>query len=146
VASSPPPPLSPGRYRLLVGGLAVLAVVAAVVGFLATDADHPDKDARTDVVERFVPKPDDEVVRQFELGVDLAPGYDGTLTVNGVPIPVKEQRRVPEQNEVYFTPGEGKSVERLNAGPNCVAATVWKAADGPGTANDQTFTWCFEAT
>jgi len=146
VASSAPPPLSPGRYRLLVGGLAVLAVVAAVVGFLATDADHPDKDARTDVVERFVPKPDDEVVRQFELGVDLAPGYDGTLTVNGVPIPVKEQRRVPEQNEVYFTPGEGKSVERLNAGPNCVAATVWKAADGPGTANDQTFTWCFEAT
>jgi hypothetical protein len=93
-----------------------------------------------------VPKPDDEVVRQLELGVDLAPGYDGTLAVNGVEIPVDEQRRVPEQNEVYFTPGEGKSVERLLAGRNCVVATVWKTSDGPGTANDKTIPWCFEAT
>ena len=143
---SPPPPMSQRRYRFVVGGLVLAAVVAAVVGFLVTDTDQPDQASQSDIVERFVPKPNDEVVRQFELGVDLAPGYDGTLTVNGVEIPVEEQRRVPEQNEVYFTPGDGKAVEQLNAGPNCVAATVWKAADGPGTANDQTFTWCFEAT
>ena len=86
------------------------------------------------------------MVRQAELGVDLAPGYDGTIAVNGVEIPVDEQRRVPEQNEVYFTPGEGKVVERLLAGPNCATAIVWKAADGRGTPNDQSFTWCFEAT
>jgi hypothetical protein len=138
--------MSQRRYRLVVGGLVVAAAIACVVGFLATDADQPEQVSQSEIVERFVPKPNDEVVRQFELGVDLAPGYDGTLTVNGVAIPVEEQRRVPEQNEVYYTPGDGKAVERLNAGPNCVAATVWKSADGPGTPNDQTFTWCFEAT
>ena len=74
------------------------------------------------------------MLRQAELGIDLAPGYDGTLAVNGVEIPVEEQRRVPEQNQVFFTPGEGKVVERLLAGPNCATAIVWKAADGPGTA------------
>ena len=138
--------MSQGRYRLVVGGLVALAAIAAVVGFLVTDVDKPDQVASSDIVERFVPKPDDEVVRQFELGVDLSPGYDGTLAVNGVEIPVEEQRRVPEQNEVYFTPGEGKSVERLLAGRNCVVATVWKTSDGPGTANDKTIPWCFEAT
>jgi hypothetical protein len=63
-----------------------------------------------------------------------------------VDIPVEDQRRVPEQNQVFFTPGDGKAVEHLVAGPNCVTATVWKAADGPGTANDRSFSWCFEAT
>ena len=57
------------------------------------------------------------MLRQAELGIDLAPGYDGTLAVNGVDIPVEDQRRVPEQNEVFFTPGEGKAVEQLLAGP-----------------------------
>ncbi len=79
------------------------------------------------------------MVRQAELGVDLAPGYDGTLAVNGVEIPVEEQRRVPEQNEVYFTPGEGKAVERLLAGPNCVDRhRVEGSRRSAARANDQT--------
>jgi hypothetical protein len=144
--STAPRPMSPGRYRILVGAILGLAVVALVVGILVTDTDQTDDAGSSDIVERFIPKPDDEVVRQAELGIDLAPGYDGTIAVNGVEIPEEDQRRVPEQNEVFFTPGEGKAVERLNAGPNCATATVWRAADGRGTANDRTFTWCFEAT
>ena len=144
--SPPPSPMSPGRYRLLLAVLLGAAAVALVVGILVTDTSPRDDDAPSEVVERFIPKPNDEVLRQAELGIDLAPGYDGTLAVNGVDIPVEDQRRVPEQNQVFFTPGEGKAVEQLGAGPNCAVATVWKAADGPGTANDRSFTWCFEAT
>jgi hypothetical protein len=59
---------------------------------------------------------------------------------------VEDQRRVPEQNQVFFTPGEGKAVEQLLAGPNCAMALVWRAADGRGTPSDRSFTWCFEAT
>ena len=138
--------MSSGRYRLLVGGLFAAAVVALVVGIAVTDTDHRDATPQSEIVEHLVPKANDEVLRQSELGIDLAPGYDGTLAVNGVDIPVEDQRRVPEQNQVFFTPGDGKAVEHLVAGPNCVTATVWKAADGPGTANDRTFSWCFEAT
>ena len=138
--------MPPGRYRILLAALLVGAAVALAVGLAATDTSESDDTTPSDIVERFIPKQNDEVLRQAELGIDLAPGYDGTIGVNGVAIPVEDQRRVPEQNQVFFTPGEGKAVEQLLAGPNCATATVWKAADGPGTANDRTFTWCFEAT
>jgi hypothetical protein len=138
--------MSQGRYRIVLAVLVVAAAAALVVGVAVTDTDESDDSTQSEIVERFVPRPNDEVLRQAELGIDLAPGFDGTLAVNGVDIPVEDQRRVPEQNEVFFTPGEGKAVERLLAGPNCATATVWQAADGPGTANDRTFTWCFEAT
>lgn len=141
-----PAPMSQRRHRTLIVALVVLAAVAIVAGVRATDTSDEDTPARSDVVERLIPRPDAEVIRQAELGIDLAPGYDGTIQVNGEEIPVEEQRRVPEQNQVFFTPGEGTSVERLQAGPNCVTAIVWKAADGRGTANDQSFSWCFEAT
>jgi hypothetical protein len=138
--------MSSRRYRLLVGGLLAAAAIALAVGIAVVDTSDPDDATQSEIVERFIPRANDEVLRQAELGIDLAPGYDGTLAVNGVAIPVEDQRRVPEQNEVFFTPGKGQAVERLQAGPNCVTATVWKAADGPGTANDRTFSWCFEAT
>jgi len=87
----------------------------------------------------------DDVIRQAEIGIDLAPGYEGTLVVNGVEIPTDELRLVPAQHQVFFAPGEGKVVERLNAGPNCAMAVVWKSSLGRGTVNDESFTWCFEA-
>ena len=141
-----PSPMSPGRYRALVAVLVVGAVTALVVGIAVIDTTDPDDKTQSEIVERFIPNANEEVLRQAELGIDLAPGYDGTLAVNGVDIPVEDQRRVPEQNEVFFAPAEGKAVERLLAGPNCVTATVWRAADGPGTDQDRTFSWCFEAT
>ena len=92
-----------------------------------------------------MPGAGDEVVRQAELGVDLAPGYEGALAVNGVEIPTEELRLVPEQNQVFFTPGEGKAVEQLRAGPNCAEAVMWRASAGRGTADDLSYRWCFEA-
>ena len=141
-----PAPMSQGRYRLLIAVLLVGAAVALFAGVRATDGGDDDAGPSADIVERLIPRTGDEVLRQAELGVDLAPGYDGTLIVNGVEIPAEEQRRVPEQNQVFFTPADGKVVERLNAGRNCAAALVWKASEGRGSANDRTFTWCFEAT
>jgi hypothetical protein len=141
-----PAPMSRGRYRLLIGLLLVGAAVALVAAVRATDTGDGDSPPASDVVERFVPQPDDEVLRQAELGVDLTAGYDGTIFVNGLEIPADEQRRVPEQNQVFFTPAEGKAVERLVAGRNCATALVWRSVDGRGTARDRTFTWCFEAT
>jgi hypothetical protein len=134
-----------GRYRLLLAVLVIAAAVALFVSIRTTDTGEPG-DPASDAVERYIPRSGDEVLRQAELGIDLAPGYDGTLSVNGVDIPVEDQRRVPEQNEVFFTPGDGKAVERLVAGQNCVTAVVWKASIGRGTSRDETFTWCFEAT
>jgi hypothetical protein len=142
------PRLSDGAFRILIAAMLVLAGVALYAGIRATDTGDTDPvtvNGRPDVVEHVVPGQGDEVVRQAELGIDLAPGYEGTLFVNGTEIPTDELRIVTEQNQVFFTPGAGKVVEQLHAGPNCAMAVVWKASVGRGTADDQSFTWCFEA-
>jgi len=131
-----PSPMSTRRYRWLVGGLLGAAAVALAVGIAITETSQSDDASQSEIVERFIPQANDEVLRQSELGIDLAPGYDGTLAVNGVAVPVEDQRRVPEQNQVFFTPAEGKVVEQLQAGPNCATAVVWRSAIGPDTADD----------
>ena len=146
MSATPPSPMPLGRYRLLLAVLVIGAGAALFAGIRATDTGEEGAAARSEIVERYIPQPTDEVLRQAELGIDLAPGYEATIAVNGVEIPAEDQRRVPEQNQVFFTPGDGKAVERLHAGQNCATATAWRSADGRGTANDQTFTWCFNAT
>ena len=101
--------------------------------------------SRPDVVEHLIPFNGAAVLRQAELGIDLAPGYEGTLVVNGMEIPAEEQRLVPEQNQVFFTPGEGKVIEELPGGTTCVVAIVWKSSEGRGP-QDEPFRWCFEVT
>lgn len=141
------PAMSDGRHRLLVGVLVVGACAALYAGVRATDTGEDDVavSGGRDVVEHLVPGNGDDVIRQAELGIDLAPGFEGAITLNGVPIPEEELRIVAEQNQVFFTPGEGKAVERLQAGANCALATVWRSSEGRGTANDRSFTWCFNA-
>jgi hypothetical protein len=139
-----PPRMSEGRYRLLIAVLVVGALAALFAGVRATDTGEDDP-VSPDIVEHLKPGEGDEVIRQAELGIDLAPGYEGTLVINGIEIPDDELRLVPEQNQVFFTPGEGKVVEALHAGPNCAQAVVWRSAQGRGTADDRSFTWCFEA-
>ena len=48
------------------------------------------------------------------------------------------------QNQVFFKPGDGKVVDTLAAGSNCLTATVWMISEGH-TKDDQTLTWCFTA-
>lgn len=136
------------RYRLLIAALIVGAAAALYAAVRTTAAPDPDPVAvsgRPDVVERLIPGEGDDVIRQAELGIDLAPGYEGALSLNGIPIPTEELRVVAEQNQVFFTPGEGKALERLDAGRNCATAVVWKSSRGRGTPNDLAFTWCFSA-
>ncbi len=140
--------MAEGRYRLLLALLVVGALGALYAGVRATDTGREGPvsvSGRPDVVEHLIPGEGDAVIRQAELGIDLGPGYEGALVVNGVPIPEDELRLVPQQNQVFFTPGDGKAVQQLEAGPNCAEAVVWKSSQGRGTADDQSFTWCFEA-
>lgn len=150
----PPSPQRPARrlrdshYRLLIIAMVVAALAAVYAGVLATRSEGADPvtvSGRPDVVEQIVPGSGDDVLRQGELGIDLAPGFEGALSVNGVEIPTEELRLVPEQNQVFFTPGEGKAVERLRGGENCASAVVWRSSTGRGTPDDQTFRWCFRA-
>lgn len=147
---SPGPPRTPmsnARYRSIVAAALVAAGAALFLGVRAADTDGEDAvevRSRPDVVEHVFPPNGDQVLRQTEIGIDLAPGHEATLIINGQPIPDEELRKVPEQNQVFFQPGEGTTFPELPGGRSCVAAVVWRSATGPGVA-DQTFRWCFEA-
>jgi hypothetical protein len=138
--------MSTRRYRSLVAVALLVAGAALFLGVRATDTggeDAVEVRSRPDVVEHVFPPNGDQVLRQTEIGIDLAPGHEGTLIVNGQPIPEDELRLVSEQNQVFFLPGEGTTFPELPGGRICVTALVWRSADGPGV-NDQTFRWCFE--
>lgn len=136
------------RHRAFVAVALTVAAAALYFGVKATETDGESSvsvNGRPDVVEHVIPRNGAEILRQTQIGIDLVSGYEGTLVVNGLEIPAAELRVVPEQNQVFFTPGEGATVEKLPPGVNCATAIVWKSSEGRG-ANDLSFQWCFDVT
>jgi hypothetical protein len=139
--------MSDRRFRLLV---AAGIVVAATMIFIAVEITDTDPEAATraaapNKIEHVIPVAGSSVLRQSEIGIDLAPGYDADLTIDGIPIPRDELRQVPQQGQLFFTPGKGKAIEELEAGDTCVDATIWKSSEGKGV-NDTPVQWCFTVT
>ena len=140
--------MSDRRWRVLVVvalGVAGALLVAGVQATRTEDSGPPLVNGRPDVLEREHPRRGAEVLQQAEVGVDLAPGYEGALTIGDTEIPTDELRIVREQNQVFFSPGAGRTFEALPSGPTCATATIWRSADGRGV-NDITFRWCFDVT
>ena len=142
------PPPSSLRYRLIVTAALAVAALALFAGIRATETGDEDAggvDGRPDVVEHITPRRGAEALQQTEIGIDLAPGYEGALILNGTALPTDELRLVPEQNQVFFAPGPDRTFEALPSGQNCVTAIVWQSAVGRGPG-DLSFQWCFDVT
>lgn len=98
-------------------------------------------DAR--VVTRF-PLPDAQAPRQSQVGIELQPGYDGTLLINGTGIPETQLDgasdptkvdpailrqfgvRPNNRNRLFFTPGPGKVFTELPKGKVVITAQFHK--------------------
>lgn len=144
----PPRTAADRRFTVYVTFAVLVALgILAFAGFAANTDDDPPPviRSRPEVVEHLVPRSGASVLRQAELGIDLAPGYEAALVVNGIEIPAEQTRAVPEQNQVFFSPGQGKVIEELQGGETCVVAIAWRSAQGRGVA-DQRFQWCFDVT
>ncbi|MGQ0830802.1 MAG: hypothetical protein ACT4OV_03905 [Microthrixaceae bacterium] len=149
--TSEPPSQRPSslRYQALVTAAIVVAALALFAGIRATESSSGTNvriNGRPDVVEHVVPTDGAQVLHQSEIGIDLAPGYEGALVLNGTAIPTEELRIVAQQNQVFFAPGDGRTFAALPSGRNCATAIVWKSAAGRGTSADLTFQWCFDVT
>jgi hypothetical protein len=127
-------------------------VVVAVAGLLFALAIRLFDDGGDDpvlrggdaaVVENLLPSRNDQVPQQSNVGIDLVTGWEGTLVIGGVEIPEDELQVTPEIGLIEFTPGEGKAVEQLDPGRNCVSAIIWRISDGRGV-DDRTIPWCFD--
>jgi len=134
--------------RFKVGAVVVLAIAITLFGIAIQSFDDGGddpvlSDSNAAVVESLIPRRDAQAPQQSNVGIDLVTGWDGVLTINGVTIPEDQLQITPEIGLIEFTPGEGKAVEALEPGQNCVSATIWKLSDGRGVA-DRTIPWCFD--
>jgi hypothetical protein len=142
-------PLYSIKGRIAVAVLLAIAAGALVLAITRTQtgADDPVAESGGVPLDGFGVRPqrNAEVLRQVEIGIDLKPGWEATLVVDGVEIPRGQQRIVAPEHQVFFTPGEGRVVEQLRAGERCVTAIYWHVSTGRGV-DDGRYRWCFKVT
>lgn len=134
------------RLVLVVGVLAGLGLLVGAAFLADTDGGGDPVAVRGDAVETLTPAEDAEVLQQQPIEIDLATGWTGELSINGVAIPEDQLLRNEGLATIGYQPGEGKIVSALRPGPNCVDATIWRIAEGPDGPSEQLVTWCFQAT
>jgi hypothetical protein len=124
---------------------ALLVVAAGLVWWAGTMRGEPVEPRLVDAaVEHLVPADGSpNVVRQARIGIDLAPGWTGVLRINGLEVPEDQLDRNEPLNQVFFTPGEGKEIEHLQAGPVVVQALIWRSGFGETRDDARLVTWQF---
>lgn len=128
------------RDRLLIAGAVALAgiliVVAATVG-----GDEGKCAGLPAAIEDLEPGCNASALQLDAVVVDLAPGYEGELTINDVAVPVQV---IPSLNRIEYRPGAGKEIERLQAQTNRARVTFWKSS--VGRDQSATYAWSFRVT
>jgi hypothetical protein len=140
------------RYKIVIVVVLALAIAAFTAAVMKADTDPNDVQLSGggDYVELLRPGRGDEIQRQETIGIDLASGWTGTLSIKRpgdqtfVPIPAKELQEVRELNQLLYTSRDDLPGPDLQAGTNCVLATVWEIATGSDEAHN--VSWCFEVT
>ncbi|MGH9225473.1 MAG: hypothetical protein ACRD2W_17200 [Acidimicrobiales bacterium] len=127
------------RRRLIMGGLAALAAGGIVFAFSAPT--RQDTAGRPAAVEAVTPQGGDLDLRQVTISADLAPGYTGYLTLDGVEIPGDDLKFELALNSVTLIPGPDSDYAELRPGPHCAGIVYWPI--GQTRAAGQTHTWCF---
>jgi hypothetical protein len=154
--TSPARPAFSTRYKLTITALIASAAVLIGIAVWATDTENEDEVAVSGggeapsggpVVEQTTPRDGSEALSQTQIGIDLAPGYDGRLVVNSVEVPDEDVDKDTNLNQIVFVPSEGKAVEELPSGQEtCVLALYWPLAEGEGGAGSGSYRWCFDVT
>lgn len=132
------------RLRKVLTGALLLAAVAGFVYAFTMNNANTNIVPTSDAVEALVPADGSQVLRQSEIGIDLAPEWTGVLQVNGIEIPEDQLRRVPAQNQVFFTPGPGQEIEELPAGRVQIVALIWRPVAGETRDEADTIRWSIQ--
>ena len=140
-------PVYSTRFKIIAAVLLAVAIAGFVGAYLTFAEGEDDPVLRSggqdEYVEALIPDRNSQVPQQSPVGIDLVTGWTGVLVVNGVEIPEDELNVTQELGLVQFTPADGRAVEQLEGGQNCVTAIVWPLSEGRdrGARN---VTWCFE--
>lgn len=97
-------------YRLIYGGLGLLAVAAIALGVALNREGEPVE--LPGPIEAVSPAPGSSAIRQATLEIDLEVGYEATIVVDGFPVPNPD-----------FVPGTG--VYTWEPRPDSPVMTEW---------------------
>ena len=111
-------------------------------------------------IERLIPSQDDLVLRQSEVGIDLATGYTGQLIIDGRPLPTEELiasdspnpgtvarivnvRFDPAENTLLYQPIDlpGAPITQFDPGRHEIVARFWKLDESEADARQ--YKWFF---
>lgn len=150
-------PIYPLRTKIIIAVVLTVAVGAFVLAFVSVNTDTdpeivggaPGQASSAQGVQAVVPGDGAQVLAQQRVGIRLADGWTGELTLQpasgaAIPLPL-DQLEPGTQNELIFQPGEGKAIERLPTGNNCMLAVIWSRVDGRD-ATERVEQWCFQVT
>jgi hypothetical protein len=151
---------------LLIASLAIACGVVLVVFGVTTALTGSDGIDRPDAIESVQPVENAvQVLQQERVVVDLQPGYEARLVIDGIELPTTvigqsdvdpAQQPEPGQqvdlpttavfdpgnNVVSFQPIEGALIESFDQGAHEVQVIYWKIEDGPEQA--LSYRWEFE--
>ena len=120
---------------------ALVAALIAVVGAVIVLLPEPDSSGLPDPLEDVFPLPEDAVVRQTVVQVDLPIGYEARLTVDGVLIPAFEVGWVEETGVFTWQPTPGGVIDMWVPGEHTVEVS-WDTVEG-NRPDPGSFSWSF---
>jgi hypothetical protein len=127
------------RKRLIMGILAAIAIGGIVFAFSAPT--RKDTSGKPAAVEAVSPEGGDLDVRQVTLSADLAAGYMGYLTLDGLEIPADDVQYVDALNQLTLKPQPDSDYRELQPGPHCAGVVYWQVDQNRDAG--ATYTWCF---
>jgi hypothetical protein len=147
---------------LLIASLAIAAGLTLIIWGIAVSVTGDDRGPLPDAIESVSPADGaSQVPQQSGFFIDLLAGYEGSLTIDGVELPVVrldelggldqepgEQIDIPPVT-VYepgnatlaFTPSDGALISSLGPGSHRASVTYWKTAEGRDEA--RSYSWEF---
>jgi hypothetical protein len=136
-----------GASALIAGALALI-----IYGFASAETGDDAVEINDPAVERVIPSPGSLVLRQSQVGADLASGYRGLLIIDGTEIPsydvgtanVLDAQFDPALNTVLFLPREGATISEFAPGDHNITVLYWRLDETRDQARQ--FSWTFKVS
>jgi hypothetical protein len=119
--------VTPTRYRVVLTLLGIALVAIVVLAVVLTPEGRTPR--LPDALDAYSPEDGATVLRQTQLVIDLQPGYDLDLVIDGQAIPDAELDGTPETGRFVYVPGPGKTIEAWAPGFHAIEAT-WERTTG----------------
>jgi len=149
------------RRTLLVALPLAVGLALVIGGFLAAQGSSDPARLDNPAIEQRYPDDGALVLRQSEVGVDMADGFTGELSIDGVALPTERVEAIagpvavavppilvarfdPSVNTLLFQPQEGAPIEEFEAGEHTIVLTYWPEVEGRQAAKQ--LSWTFRVT